>query len=150
MFMNLCIARPKCCFILCTSAVWQLWLNEYVMLCYVVDVPFVRFVRFPAVRSRICLCWSRPRNSSNRFTRLTADIKQKGLITARRYAIAQYMLSTHRVSVRLSVTRHRTVSKRLDAAFRHGGFLPHILYCVRGNSGNSKNNNTSLWNFVQK
>jgi len=122
----------------------------YVMLCYVVDVPFVRFVRFPAVRSRICLCWSRPRNSSNRFTRLTADIKQKGLITARRYAIAQYMLSTHRVSVRLSVTRHRTVSKRLDAAFRHGGFLPHILYCVRGNSGNSKNNNTSLWNFVQK
>jgi len=26
----------------------------------------------------------------------------------------------------------------------------YILYCVRGNSGNSKNNNTSLWNFVQK
>ena len=32
MFINFCIARPKYCFILCTPAVWQLWLNEYVML----------------------------------------------------------------------------------------------------------------------
>ena len=35
MFINFCIARPKYCFILCTPAVWQLWLNEYVVLCYV-------------------------------------------------------------------------------------------------------------------
>ena len=34
MFINFCIARPKYCFILCRPAVWQLWLNEYVMLCY--------------------------------------------------------------------------------------------------------------------
>ena len=34
MFINFCIARPKYCFILCTPAVWQLWSNEYVMLCY--------------------------------------------------------------------------------------------------------------------
>jgi len=32
MFINFCIARPKYCFILCTPAVRQLWLNEY---CYV-------------------------------------------------------------------------------------------------------------------
>jgi len=32
--INFCIARPKYCFILCTAAVWQLWLNEHVMLCY--------------------------------------------------------------------------------------------------------------------
>ena len=35
MFINFFIARPTYCFILCTPAVWQLWLNEYVMLCYV-------------------------------------------------------------------------------------------------------------------
>ena len=34
MFINFCIARPKYCFILCTPAVWHLWSNEYVMLCY--------------------------------------------------------------------------------------------------------------------
>ena len=33
MFNNFRIARPKYCFILCTPAIWQLWLNEYVMLC---------------------------------------------------------------------------------------------------------------------
>ena len=34
-FINLYIARPAYYFIPCTPAVWQLWLNEYVLLCYV-------------------------------------------------------------------------------------------------------------------
>jgi len=38
MFINFCIARPKHCFILCTPVVWQLWLNEYVTLCYVTQI----------------------------------------------------------------------------------------------------------------
>jgi len=38
MFINFCIARPKYCFILYTPAVWQLWLNEYVTLCYVTQI----------------------------------------------------------------------------------------------------------------
>jgi len=77
MFINFCIARPKYCFILCTPAVWQLWLNEYVMLCYVttdlvVKVENLRWENsifsvgrwapkfqcgHPAIRAESTRCW---------------------------------------------------------------------------------------------
>jgi len=118
MFINFCIARPKYCFIQCTSAVWQLWLNEYATSRYVIifgthSIPRVSNARcYASAVLSMALCLS------------------------------------VRLSVRHKSVLYRNGWTNRAGFWHVSFLPPVLHSVLKGNSVISKNKGTSVWNFL--